>query len=156
MRPTPISRECAIGRVPFGLIPVTPAIAATTTARPSQTSQFILIGTTRSKPGELSRGSTPDQHPFRGSRVRLKRSERVFVRSKSPDDLRPASVKSRRACLALRCSSHLSRELLSFASNVLIRDDDRGSTRDACFIPGCRVGLKTSERVIFGSEALTI
>src|SRR5437016_7329164 len=41
-RPIPIIRVCATGRVPFGFRPVTAAKAATTTARPSHTSQFMV------------------------------------------------------------------------------------------------------------------
>jgi len=40
-RPTPIIRVCATGRVPRGLIPVTAAMAATTTAIPNQASQLM-------------------------------------------------------------------------------------------------------------------
>lgn len=39
-RPIAIIRECATGRVPLGLMPVTAATAAMTTAMPSHTSQF--------------------------------------------------------------------------------------------------------------------
>ncbi len=41
IRPIPIMRVWATGRVPFGLRPVTAATAAMITARPSQTSQFM-------------------------------------------------------------------------------------------------------------------
>lgn len=41
IRPTPIMRVWDMWRVPFGLMPVTPATTATTTARLNQTSQFM-------------------------------------------------------------------------------------------------------------------
>ncbi len=41
IRPIPIIRVCATWRVPFDLIPVTAAIAVTSTASPSQTIQFM-------------------------------------------------------------------------------------------------------------------
>ena len=40
-RPAPIMRECATCRVPFGLMPVTAAAAARSTAIPSHTIQFM-------------------------------------------------------------------------------------------------------------------
>ena len=44
IRPTPIIRVLATCRVPFGLIPVTAAIATITTAIPRNTSQFMPEG----------------------------------------------------------------------------------------------------------------
>jgi len=55
IRPTPIMRVWATGRVPLGFTPVTAAIAATTTARPSHTNQFMLPVCTRCAPCGLMR-----------------------------------------------------------------------------------------------------
>lgn len=54
IRPIPIIRECATGRVPFGLIPVTAAIAVISTANPNQTIQLMPEAATRVEPVLLS------------------------------------------------------------------------------------------------------
>ena len=52
-RPTAIIRVWATGRVPLGLMPVTAAMAAMTTAMPSHTNQFMIQLATRCAPAEL-------------------------------------------------------------------------------------------------------
>ena len=54
-RPIPIMRVWATCRVPFGLMPLTAAIAAMITARASQTSQFMIP--CRYKTRAISRGT---------------------------------------------------------------------------------------------------
>lgn len=49
-RPTAMSRVLATGRVPFDLIPVTAATAATSTASPSQKIQVCMGGSFHEAP----------------------------------------------------------------------------------------------------------
>lgn len=50
-RPMAIKRVWATGRVPFGLMPVTAAMPAMTTAIPSHANQFMIRPATRCGPG---------------------------------------------------------------------------------------------------------